>query len=60
MVTTKKHIRTVLKDFEEKNGRKPQTIEEFRRIAAIAREMEKLDAEWKLQAVPVDDDTLWN
>lgn len=53
-------VRVVLKDFEVKNGRKPETIEDFRHIGQVAREMQKIAAEPELDALPAGDETVWN
>ena len=50
MTKTGKYIRVVLKDFEECNGRKPKTIEEYRWIGTVAREMSAIEAAWRLTA----------
>ena len=53
-------VQSAMRYFEAKNGRKPSTLEEFRFIGQVAREMQKIAAEPELNDLPDGDETVWN
>jgi hypothetical protein len=53
-------VRAAIRYFEEDNGRQPETIEEYRFVGKVAREMQKINAEFDLRGLPLGDETVWN
>jgi hypothetical protein len=50
MAKTNSHIPTVLKDFEQRHGRKPETLDEYRWVAAVAKEISAIEVARRLAA----------